>query len=277
MNFAPNDKLNTALTFYTSTDIKYETGGQKGHILPNGVPLSIAAGFPDGRTSQDDIPGQLGFGISYKFLPQLKVALNYVLYLEKSATIQTFSGEGNSWDLGITAEYTFSPQWKASVGYLYTDIKLPDDQQIKQPEEPKLDANTFGAGVVFSPTPKWDITFGGATLVQLRKDVTENPRNYLGHQVRQKRVEPVGRRHVEVLLINFEGGGIPRPQNLSLEGFLQLPDAPPQPRGAAVGTVRGILAAIELLQQFADLPVRQRLPGADGTVAGHELQALIDG
>jgi long-chain fatty acid transport protein len=174
VNFAPNDKLNTALTFYTSTDIKYEREVKKDTTLITlgGVLLSEAAGFKDGSTVQDDIPGQLGFGISYKFLPQLNVAVNYVLYLEKSATIQTFSGEGNSWDLGITAEYTFSPQWKASVGYLYTDIKLPVDQQIEQPEEPKLDANTFGAGVVFSPTPKWDITFGG--LLANYKDVTDD-------------------------------------------------------------------------------------------------------
>jgi long-chain fatty acid transport protein len=175
VNFAPNDKLNAALTFYTSTDITYEREVKKDTTLitPFGpVLLSEAAGFQDGSTIQDDIPGQLGVGISYKFLPQLNVAVNYVLYLEKSATIQTYSGEGNSWDLGITAEYTFSPQWKASVGYLHSDIKLPVDQQIEQPEEPKLDANTFGAGVVFSPTPKWDITFGG--LVVNYKDVTDD-------------------------------------------------------------------------------------------------------
>ncbi|MGD8365874.1 MAG: outer membrane beta-barrel protein [Desulfobacterales bacterium] len=172
VNFAPNDRLNTALTFYTSTDIKYEREVKKDTLLPNGLPLSIATGFRDGSTIQDDIPGQLGFGISYKFLPQLNVALSYVLYLEKSATIQTFSDEGDSWDLGITAEYTFSPQWKASIGYLHTDIKLPDDQQIEQPEEPKLDADTIGAGIVFSPTPKWDITFGGAYVNY--KDVTDD-------------------------------------------------------------------------------------------------------
>lgn len=171
VNFSPNDKLNAAMTFYTSTDIKYEREVKKDTRLPNGRLLSEVTGFRDGSTIQDDIPGQLGVGVSYKFLPQLNVAVNYVLYLEKSATIQTFSGEGNSWDLGLTAEYTFSPQWKASVGYLYTDIKLPVDQQIKQPEEPKLDANTFGAGVVFSPTPAWDITFGG--LYADYKDVTD--------------------------------------------------------------------------------------------------------
>ena len=126
------------------------------------LPLSIATGFRGRHVPADDIPGQLGFGISYKFLPQLNVALNYVLYLEKSATIEPSPAKATAGTSGITAEYTFSPQWKASVGYLYTDIKLPDDQQIKQPEEPKLNANTFGGGVVFSPTPKWDITFGGA-------------------------------------------------------------------------------------------------------------------
>ncbi|MGB8427094.1 MAG: hypothetical protein WCD88_15010 [Desulfobacterales bacterium] len=172
VNFSPNDKLNTAVTFYTSTDIKYERDVKKDTRLPNGRLLSEVTGFQDGSTIQDDIPGQLGIGVSYKFLPQLNVAVNYVLYLEKSATIQTFSGEGNSWDLGLTAEYTFSPQWKASVGYLYTDIKLPVDQQIRQPEEPKLDANSFGAGVVFSPTTAWDITFGG--LYVDYKDVTDD-------------------------------------------------------------------------------------------------------
>ena len=45
-----------------------------------------------------------------------------------------------------------------------------DKQQINEPEEPKLSANTFGGGFVFSPTPKWDITFGG--LYVNYKDVT---------------------------------------------------------------------------------------------------------
>jgi long-subunit fatty acid transport protein len=111
-----------------------------------------------------DIPALLGFGISYKFLPQLKVDLNYTYYFEKEASIDTFSGEGNSWDLGLSAEYTFSPQWKVSLGYLHTDIDLDDDQQINEPEEPKLSANTFGGGVVWSPKPAFAVTVGGAIV-----------------------------------------------------------------------------------------------------------------
>lgn len=167
VNFAPTDKLNTALTFVSNTKMDYEIDVKRDTL---GIAPSI--GFADGSKMRIDIPGQLGFGISYKFLPQLKVDLNYVYYLEKSADIDTFDDYGNSWDLGLTAEYTFSPQWKASIGFLHTDIKLDDNQQINEPEEPKLDANTFGAGVVFSPTPKWDITFGG--LLANYKDVTDD-------------------------------------------------------------------------------------------------------
>jgi long-chain fatty acid transport protein len=167
VNFAPTDKLNTALTFVSNTKMDYEIDVKRDTL---GIAPSL--GFADGSESRIDIPGQLGFGISYKFLPQLKVDLNYVYYLEKSADIDAFDDYGNSWDLGLTAEYTFSPQWKASIGYLHTDIKLDNNEQINEPEEPKLDANTFGAGVVWSPAPAWNITFGG--LYANYKDVTDD-------------------------------------------------------------------------------------------------------
>ena len=145
VNFAWKD-LNAAVTFISNTKMDY-----KMDVKRDTLGIAPALGFADGSSRRIDIPGQLGFGVSYKFLPQLKVDLNYVLYLEKSASIDTYEGEGNSWDLGITAEYTFSPKWKASVGYLYTNIKIDDNQQINEPEEPKLSANTFGAGVRVQP------------------------------------------------------------------------------------------------------------------------------
>jgi len=158
VNFAWKD-LNAAVTFISNTKMDY-----KMDVKRDTLGIAPDLGFADGSTRRIDIPGQLGFGVSYKFLPQLKVDLNYVLYLEKSATIDTYSGEGNSWDLGLTAEYIFSPKWKASLGYLYTDIKIDNDQQINEPEEPKLSANSLGGGFVFSPTPAWNITFGGAYI-----------------------------------------------------------------------------------------------------------------
>ena len=160
VNFAPNDKLNTALTYISNTRMNY-----KMEVKTDTLGIAPAIGFADGSKRRIDIPALLGFGISYKFLPQLKVDLNYVHYFEGSAKIDTFDNEGDSWDLGIAAEYTFSPQWKASLGYMRTDIDLSDDQQINEPEEPKLDANTIGAGAVWSPTPAWSVTFGGAYVM----------------------------------------------------------------------------------------------------------------
>lgn len=160
VNFAPNDKLNTALTYISNTPMNY-----KMEVKTDTLGIAPAIGFADGSKRRIDIPALLGVGISYKFLPQLKVDLNYTHYFEGSAKIDTFEDEGDSWDLGISAEYTFSPQWKASLGYMHTDIDLSDDQQINEPEEPKLDANTIGAGAVWSPTPAWSVTFGGAYVM----------------------------------------------------------------------------------------------------------------
>jgi long-chain fatty acid transport protein len=165
VDFAPNDKLNLALTYISNTKMEYDMEVKRDTLLPNGSLLSESIGFPDGSKRRIDIPALLGFGISYKFLPQLKVDLNYTYYFEKDASIDTFEGEGDSWDLGLSAEYTFSPQWKASLGYLRTDISLDDDQQIYEPEEPKLSANTIAAGAVWSPAPAYAITFGGALVM----------------------------------------------------------------------------------------------------------------
>ncbi len=155
VNFAPNDKLNTALTYISNTRMKYDV-----EVKKDTLGIAPAIGFADGSSRRTDIPALLGFGISYRFIPAFKVDLNYTYYLEEAADIDTFDDEGNSWDLGISGEYTFSPQWKASLGYMRTDIKLSDDQQINEPEEPKLDANAIAGGFVWTVIPKLDLTMG---------------------------------------------------------------------------------------------------------------------
>ena len=167
VNFAPNDKLNTALTYISNTRMNYDM-----QVKKDTLGIAPALGFADGSSRRIDIPALLGFGISYRFIPAFKVDLNYTYYLEEAADIDTFDDEGNSWDLGISGEYTFSPKWKASLGYMMTDIKVADDQQINEPEEPKLDANAVAAGVVWSATPKIDVTAGA--LYVAYDDVTDS-------------------------------------------------------------------------------------------------------
>jgi long-chain fatty acid transport protein len=160
VNFTPNDKFSTALTFISNTKMDYNMD-----VNRDTLGIAPAIGFADGSNRRIDIPALLGFGASYRFLPELKVDLNYTYYFEKYATIDTYDNEGNSWDLGISAEYTFNPQWKASVGYLMTEINVSDNQQINEPEEPKLDANTIAGGLVWSPIPDLALTLGGAYVM----------------------------------------------------------------------------------------------------------------
>jgi long-chain fatty acid transport protein len=158
---ALEDRLNVGLVYISRTKMDYEIEIQEDTVIPGAGNLSDLIGFSDGSKQRIDIPALLGVGVSYRFMPELKVDLNYTLYFEKDAEIDTFEGEGNSWDLGVSAEYRFSPKWMVSLGYLHTDIKLDDDEQINEPEEPKLDANTIAAGLVFTPVERLDLTFGG--------------------------------------------------------------------------------------------------------------------
>jgi len=165
VNFAPNEKLNAALTYISNTKMEYDMDVKRDTTLPDGSSLAAAIGFPDGSKRRIDIPAQLGTGVSYRFLPPLKVDLTYTYYFEKDADIDTYADEGNSWDLGIAGEYTFNPRWKASLGYMLTRVDLDDDEQISEPEEPKLGAHAVAAGAVWSPTQSWAISLGGAYIM----------------------------------------------------------------------------------------------------------------
>jgi long-chain fatty acid transport protein len=158
------ERLNIGVTYISNTKMEYDVKVTQDTVLLGGSNLSDVIGFSDGSKQRIDIPAVLGTGISYRFTPQFKLDLNYTLYFEKDAEIDTFENEGNSWDLGVSAEYRFSPKWMISLGYLRTDIKLDADEQINEPEEPKLDANTLAAGVVYSPLERLALTFGGLSV-----------------------------------------------------------------------------------------------------------------
>lgn len=167
LNFAATEKLNAAVTFISNAGMEYEMD-----VRRDNLGLAPGLGYADGSLRRIDIPAQIGAGLSYRFTPELKVDATFVSYLESSAEIDTFDDYGNSWDGGLSVEYRFSPRWKASAGYLKTSIGLDANEQINEPEEPKLDANTVGAGLVFSPSPQWDLTVGG--LLATYDDVTDD-------------------------------------------------------------------------------------------------------
>lgn len=157
VNISPNDRWNIGLRFETATQLDFELD------VRQGAPLLALMGYSDGRKEREDLPALLGMGASYKILDNLKVDANFIYYLEKDATWDAgFDGAGDSYDLGIAAEYRFNKEWMASVGYLYSNLDIDVDQILVLPEEPKLDARTIAMGGVWSPTETLDFTVGAS-------------------------------------------------------------------------------------------------------------------
>jgi long-chain fatty acid transport protein len=158
LNVAATDKVNLGFLYQSNTELDFESDVKKdtsGGAIPGGV------GWADGTKEREDLPGILGFGLSYQFSPKVLGQVNYTQYLESAAKWEgeRFKGAGDSSEIGISFTYTFNPQWRGSIGYLRTDIAGMKKENLL-PEAPELDASTIGIGAVYSPTDRWDISFG---------------------------------------------------------------------------------------------------------------------
>jgi long-chain fatty acid transport protein len=155
VNVTPLEELDIGLRYETRTNIDYST-----HVTQDDIGI-VTEGFKRER----DLPALLGLGVSYKFTPKIRVEADLTYYFNEDAnwtnnpiTSADETKKDNGYDIGIACEYTFNPKWKASVGYMYTDVGIdPDNMSIETPE---LDAATFAGGVAFKPVPDWDINLG---------------------------------------------------------------------------------------------------------------------
>ena len=155
VNVTPLEELNIGLRYETKTSIDYST-----HVTQDDIGI-VTEGFQRER----DLPALLGLGVSYKFTPKIRVEADLTYYFNEDAnwtnnpiTSADETKKDDGYDIGIACEYTFNPKWKASVGYMYTDVGLdPDNMSIETPE---LDAATVAGGVAFTPVPDWDINLG---------------------------------------------------------------------------------------------------------------------
>jgi len=159
LNVAPVKDLNIGLLYQSNTALDYKSDvavdDSPGAAITNGV------GWPDGSKEREDLPGILGLGVSYNIMPQLRAEVDYTRYLEENARFDAdrFANAGDSWEVGVSLTYTFNPQWRASIGYLHTDIEGMASTDLL-PEAAELDAKTIGLGAVYSPSDQWQFSFG---------------------------------------------------------------------------------------------------------------------
>ena len=155
VNIAPTEELNIGLRYETKTNIDYTT-----HVNSDNT-----GAITEGAKRNRDLPALLGLGVSYKLTPKIRVEADLTYYFNDDAdwtnnpvTSADETQKDDGYDIGIACEYTFNPKWKASVGYMYTDVGIePVNMSVENPE---LDASTIAGGVAFKPTPNWELNLG---------------------------------------------------------------------------------------------------------------------
>jgi long-chain fatty acid transport protein len=184
LDYAPIRDLNIGLTYMSNTPLNFKADTNDNSP---GQAISNSVGWTDGTHEREDLPGYIGVGVSYFIIPDtLRIEPNLTYYLEKGATFQgnrfQNSSPGNSYDIGVALEYILNPQWRFSVGYMHTEIKGMNSQDML-PEAPELDANTVGLGLVWSPVERLSLTLSGLKVwYESQKTDTNSSRAPAGTQ-----------------------------------------------------------------------------------------------
>ena len=159
VNIAPTDNLNIGLKYETKTRLNFEYDVKYDTLTGESSGLGAAQGIIDGTRHKRDLPALFSLGVSYKFTPKIKVDTGLTYYFNEDAD---WDGDedvvDDGYEVGIAFEYTFNKQWKASVGYLYTDCGMhPEDMMAAVPQ---LDSNSIAGGIAYEAVPGLILNFG---------------------------------------------------------------------------------------------------------------------
>jgi long-chain fatty acid transport protein len=185
LDYAPIKDLNVGLTYMSNTPLNFKADTRDSSP---GQGISNSVGWTDGTHEREDLPGYIGLGVSYFIIPgTLRIEPNFTYYLEKQAKLEgerfQNSSPGNSYDIGLTLEYILNPQWRFSVGYMHTEIKGMESQDLLT-EAPELDADTVGLGLVWSPIERLSLTLSGTRVwYQSRTTDVTNSRGVAGTEL----------------------------------------------------------------------------------------------
>lgn len=160
-NISPTEKLNVGLLFQSNTRLNFESS--VAYDTSPGQGITTALGWSNGTKEREDLPGLIGIGVGYQLMPKLRAEVAYTHYLESDATLEgnRFQDIGDSWEIAFSLTYQINSQWRASMGYMHTDMRGLGTHQLLA-EAPELDAQTYAIGAVYSPTPAWDISLNCA-------------------------------------------------------------------------------------------------------------------
>ena len=186
VNISPSENLNIALKYEHHTKIE----------LTNETKVDSFAMFPDGAKSRADLPGMLSAGIQYRLMDRLTLQGGFHYYLDKTAyygktAIDTVTGQpilepdgsfkqvdnrdfmdGNTWELGLGAEFMLTRHLGVSAGYLH--VTTGANKNYQSAIGYSLSTNTFGGGFVYNFTDKIRLNVGFDYVIYQSDEVSHN-------------------------------------------------------------------------------------------------------
>ena len=142
------EPFNIGVRYETETDLDFEYNVREDSITGLPIALGSQLGVINGLEHSRNLPALLAVGVGYKLTPKLRIDVNMTTYFQEDADWE--GAENNvddGWEAGIAVEYIVNPNLKLSAGYLYTQTGMPAQYALK--EAPELNANAFGAGLVY--------------------------------------------------------------------------------------------------------------------------------
>lgn len=145
----------------TELDFKYKVKQDTVTGLPYG--LGQAGGIINGTRHTRNLPALFSIGLAYTVIPKLKIDTGLIYYFHEDTD---WGGDEqyveDGWETSVSIEYRFNDNLKGSIGYLHTKTGM--DAQYALKEAPELDADSFGAGIVYNINETLKIDLGAAIV-----------------------------------------------------------------------------------------------------------------
>ncbi|MDZ7665856.1 MAG: outer membrane protein transport protein [Desulfotignum sp.] len=163
LNVKPREDLVFAVRYESQVELEFETTVQDTTLLGAGV--LGALGKTQGAKSDRDLPAVLGLGASWDAMDKLNLNTSFTYYLEEDADWDgTEDLVDNSWDLAVSATYSFMDNLRGSIGYMYTDVGMDaQDFGLTEKMSPALDAHSFFCGLGYDVRKNITIDLGVMT------------------------------------------------------------------------------------------------------------------
>lgn len=153
--------LYIAMKYETETDLDFKYSVRQDSITGLSVGLLAMQDQPilDGMKHERNLPALFSLGFAVTLTPRLKLDAGMIYYFNENAD---WGGDeqrvSDGTDMSFSLEYTFSDNWKGSMGYLKTTTGMNAKDALK--EAPELDATSVGLGAVYQLNNNFKMDFG---------------------------------------------------------------------------------------------------------------------